>query len=261
VTSIAGADRQLERLMHAAGGPEAFLEDHAVIVTSDHSQAAVEERIRLDRAFADFSVANRSAARSVGAEVALSPAQRSAMVYVLDEDNRAEIAERTVEAVCALDGVDLAMRCADGEALVRSSRGELRFAPGGDLEDERGGRWSVEGDLTTLGAETQDGRFVSPEYPDALARTWSALQCPTAGDVLLSAAPGYEFVDWGGADHVGGGSHGSLHRSDSLGALLWCGTGPDSREARSQWSLRDVAPMVRAHFGVASGDRLEAKAD
>ena len=92
--------------------------------------------------------------------------------------------------------------------------------------------------------------MLSREYPDALARIWSALTCPTAGDVLLSAAPGYEFVDWGGADHVGGGSHGSLHRSDSLGALLWCGTGPDSRDAREQWTLRDVAPMCRSHFGV-----------
>ena len=71
----------------------------------------------------------------------------------------------------------------------------------------------------------------SPDYPDALARVWSALRCENAGDVLLSAAPGYEFVDWGGADHVGGGSHGSLHRTDSLGALLWCGTGPGSRDA------------------------------
>ena len=105
-----------------------------------------------------------------------------------------------------------------------------------------------------LRAELQDGRFLSTEYPDALARIWSALHCPNAGDVLLSAAPGFEFVDWGGSDHVGGGSHGSLHRSDSLGALLWCGTGPDSRAAREQWSLRDVAPMVRDHFGLGSGD-------
>jgi hypothetical protein len=250
VTSIAGADRQLERLMHAAGGPEAFLEDHAVIVTSDHSQAAVEERIRLDRAFEDFTVATRSAARSAGAEVALSPAQRSAMVYVLDEDHREDVIDRTVEAVCELEGVDLVLRCVDDEAIVRSSRGELRFAPDGDLEDDRGECWSVEGDLAALGAHTEDGRFVSPEYPDALCRIWSALQCPTAGEVLLSASPGYEFVDWGGADHVGGGSHGSLHRSDSLGVLLWCGTGPGSRDARTQWSLRDVAPMVCGHFGV-----------
>ena len=44
--------------------------------------------------------------------------------------------------------------------------------------------------------------------------------------MLLSAAPGYEFADWGGADHVGGGSHGSLHRSDSLGALVFAGVEP-----------------------------------
>jgi Type I phosphodiesterase / nucleotide pyrophosphatase len=254
VTSIAGADRQLERLMHAAGGPDAFLEDHAVIVTSDHSQAVVEERIRLDRAFADFDVATRSAARSAGAEVALSPAQRAAMIYALDSDRREEVIDRAVEAVGELEGVDLILRRRDGEAIIRSERGELRFAPGGELEDVRGGRWSVEGELAALGAEVADGRFTAPEYPDALARIWSALTCPTAGDVLLSAAPGYEFVDWGGADHVGGGSHGSLHRSDSLGALLWCGTGPSSRDVREQWSLRDVAPMVCEHFGVTCGD-------
>ncbi len=250
VTSIANADRQLERLMHAAGGPDAFLEEHAVIVTSDHSQAAVEARIRLDQAFEDFHVATPSAARSIGAEVALSPAQRSAMIYVLDEEHRETLTERSIEAVRELEGVDLVLSLEGGEAVVRSERGELRFAAGGDLQDARGLLWSVEGDLAALGASTPDGRFLSPDYPDSLARIWSALNCPTAGDVLLSAAPGYEFVDWGGADHVGGGSHGSLHRSDSLGALLWCGTGPSSRDAHEQWSLRDVAPMVRAHFGL-----------
>jgi hypothetical protein len=98
----------------------------------------------------------------------------------------------------------------------------------------------------------EDGKVRSLEYPAALTRIWSALCCPTAGDLLLSAAPGYEFVDWGGASHVGGGSHGSLHRSDSLGALLWCGTGPENRDARQQWSLTDVVPLVRDHFGVTA---------
>src|SRR3712207_5500324 len=41
VTSISAADRQIERVMHAAGGVDAFLEDHAVIVCSDHSQSKV----------------------------------------------------------------------------------------------------------------------------------------------------------------------------------------------------------------------------
>ncbi len=271
VTSIAAADRQLERLMHAAGGPEAFLDDYAVIVTSDHSQAPVEERIRLDQAFEEFEVAvPGGGSRSAPAEVALSPAQRSAMIYALDSEQREHLVARSVKAVRELDGIDLVLWLTgepgsgvsgggsngsrgtrQREAVVSSARGELRFAAGGEIEDPRGYRWSVEGDLGALGAEIRDGLFVSPDYPDALARVWSALHCETAGDVLLSAEPGYEFVDWGGADHVGGGSHGSLHRSDSLGALLWCGTGPDSSEYREQWSLRDVAPMVRAHFGLA----------
>jgi Type I phosphodiesterase / nucleotide pyrophosphatase len=253
VTSIAGADRQLERLMHAAGGPEAFLDQYAVIVASDHSQAAVEERIRLDRAFEEFDVATQSAASAIGAEVALSPAQRSAMVYALDEERSEQVIERSIEVATELEGVDLVLWLSGtnkDEGVVRSGRGELRFAPGDELQDELGHRWTVEGDPATLGLRTEDGRVWSPEYPAALPRIWSALKCPTAGDVLLSAAPGYEFVDWGGADHVGGGSHGSLHRSDSLGALMWCGTGPDSRQAREQWSLLDIAPMVREHFGI-----------
>jgi hypothetical protein len=252
VTSIAAADRQLERLMHAAGGPEAFFEDHAVIVTSDHSQTSVEERIRLDQAFAAFDVATPSASRSIGAELALSPAQRSAMIYALDQERRGQVIAKAISVAMALDGVDLVLWRSDaGEAVVQSPRGELRFTSGGDLLDVRGRLWSVEGDLEALDAQVEDGRFISAEYPDALARIWSALHCPTAGDVLLSAAPAYEFVDWGGSDHVGGGSHGSLHRSDSLGALLWCGTGPDARDAREQWCLQDIVPMIREHFGVS----------
>jgi predicted AlkP superfamily pyrophosphatase or phosphodiesterase len=254
VTSIAAADRQLERLMHAAGGPEAFLEQHAVIVASDHSQAAVEDRIRLDRAFADFDVATQSAASAIGAELALSPGQRSAMVYALDEERADQVLARAIEAAAQVEGVDLMLWLDSSnsyEAVVQTGRGELRFAPGGDLVDERGERWSIEGEPAALGLSIEDGLLRSVEYPAALSRIWSALHCPTAGDLLLSATPGYEFVDWGGADHVGGGSHGSLHRSDSLGALLWCGTGPGNREVRGQWLLQDIAPMVRAHFGVS----------
>jgi predicted AlkP superfamily pyrophosphatase or phosphodiesterase len=252
VTSLAAADRQLERLMHAGGGPDQFLADHAVIVASDHSQAAVEARIRLDEALEDFSIARPSAADDPEAEIAISPAQRYAMVYVLAQEHREEVLRRCVRAVRHLEGVDLVITMTGSdsrEAVVRGRAGELRFTAGGELLDDRGALWTVEGELAVLGARVGDARFECPEYPDALGRIWSALQCSTSGDVLLSAAPGYEFVDWGGSDHVGGGSHGSLHRCDSLGALIWCGTGPAASDARTQWSLADVTPMIRDHFG------------
>jgi hypothetical protein len=161
---------------------------------------------------------------------------------------------RIERTALALEGVDLLMRLTDhpdGEALVKSSRGELRFAPGGPLQDLTGARWSVEGEHAVLELQIEDGSVRSETYPDALGRVWSALRCRQAGEVLLSAKPGYEFLDWGRAHHVGGGSHGSLHANDSLGALLWAGEALPSAESQRQWSLRDVTPMVLDHFGVA----------
>jgi hypothetical protein len=255
VDSIAEADRQLMRVMDAGGGVERFLEDHAVIVLADHSHTIVERTVALHEAFADFAVLAPSGARRDEAEIAVCPAQRSAFVYVLVEEARAELLPRITGRSLEVEGVDLVMwrqGSGDGaEAVIASAdRGELRFAPGDGPVDRRGRRWSVEGNLGVVDGQVQDGRLVTPAYPDALGRTWAALSCPTSGDVALSCGPSYEFLDWGGQAHVGGGSHGSLHASDSLGALLFCGTGPGARGERDQWAIRDVASVVTAHFGV-----------
>ena len=136
------------------------------------------------------------------------------------------------------------------EGIIASpAHGELRFSPGGPLQDSRGAAWSVEGALASIDASVHDGRLATPAYPDALGRVWAALTCPTSGEVLLSAAPGYEFLDWGRQAHLGGGSHGSLHASDSLGALVVCGAELPRREP-GQWAIRDVARLVLEHFGL-----------
>ena len=256
VDSLAAADRQLMRLMNAAGGPDAFLDDHAIVVCSDHSQSLVEREIDLFRALDGFGVRAAQRARPGQDEVAVCPASRSAQVYVLDPEERRALVPRLERTLLALDGIDLVLRLTDhpdGEAVVRGMRDgevrELRFAPRGGLEDARGGGWSVEGDLGLLELNVDDGRVRSDIYPDALGRAWSALRCPTSGDLLASASPGYEFLDWGGAHHVGGGSHGSLHANDSLGSLIWCGTGP-AAASREQWALPDIAGLVCGHFGV-----------
>jgi hypothetical protein len=180
------------------------------------------------------------------------------MVYVLTEHRHQELRSDTIRRALQIDGVDLVMwleRDPYGEpqqaVVARPAVGELRFAPGGDIRDARRARWSLVGDISVISAELNSGILSTPVYPDALARVWSALLCETSGDVLLSAAPGYEFVDWGGAAHVGGGSHGSLHASDSLGALVLCGVEPPVG-VHPQWAIRDVAPIIERHFGVSS---------
>ncbi len=266
LSSIAQADLQLARVANAAGGLDAFLEDHAMIVMADHSQAPVTDVIWLQDELAELGVlgparpgrGERAAARGEDLEprIAVCPSQRAAMVYALHEAERDAMRASVVALAVALDGVDLVMwleRDAHDrprEAVVANrERGELRFAPEGPTRDTRGSRWHVSGATAALGAEVRDGVLLSPEYPDALARIWSALMCPTSGEVLLSATPGWEFADWGRQAHVGGGSHGSLHASDSLGALVIHGAElPDPQPA--QWAIRDVAALALSHFGL-----------
>jgi hypothetical protein len=257
VRSLAEADRQLQRVMDAAGGVEPFLEEHAVIVMADHSQARVEHALALQDELVQFDVLSPTrGSREAG--IAVCPSQRAAMVYVLAERRHEELRSEVVRRALQLDGVELALWLkldAHGEpvegTIVQPSVGELRFAPGGDVRDTRGGAWSLEGELAVLGASVRDGLISAPEHPDVLARAWSALTCPTSGEVLLSAAPGWEFQDWGGQAHVGGGSHGSLRAEDSLGALILCGVDLP-RKPPAQWSIRDVAPLVLGHFGLVA---------
>lgn len=263
VRSIALADIQLARVINAGGGVDRFLDEHAVIVMADHSQAPVSTTVSLQEHLSGYGVlapSARARARNGGQRptVAVCPSQRAAMVYVLDEDQRdralPELATRALEA----EGVELAMWMeldVHGEAreavVAGPEGGELRFCAGGDVEDFRGRAWSLEGDLALLGGHVRDGRFQAPDYPDALDRVWSALTCPTSGEVLLSAARGSEFVDLGGQAHVGGGSHGSLRAEDSMGALIVCGCEPSSMP--QQWAIRDAAALVSSHFGLVSG--------
>jgi Type I phosphodiesterase / nucleotide pyrophosphatase len=274
VRSIALADVQLARVMDAAGGVEEFLDKHAVIVMADHSQTPVIEGIALADQLAELGVlapgtrgdgrpgrashfrtgsGAGGGTRAEQSRIAVCPSQRAAMVYVLDGDEsdrlRPEVARRALE----VEGVELVMwlerdvHGAAAEGVIASpGHGEVRFCPGGDIEDLRARAWSVEGDLEVLDAQVRDGRLSTPDHPDALDRVWSALTCSTSGDVLLSVRPGREFVDLGGQAHAGGGSHGSLRGEDSLGALILCGV--DAGDEPEQWAIRDIAALVENHF-------------
>jgi predicted AlkP superfamily pyrophosphatase or phosphodiesterase len=67
------------------------------------------------------------------------------------------------------------------------------------------------------------------EYPLGRERVTAALQNPNAGEVLVSAADGWEFADLAGLHHAGGGSHGSLTMGDSEVPILGVGIDPPAR--------------------------------
>jgi predicted AlkP superfamily pyrophosphatase or phosphodiesterase len=270
VDSIAKADAMFTRLVDAGGGLEEFISKHAVVLTADHSQTPVEHALPLaDELAEDWAVLQPNTDRPEDAEIAVSPTSRAGGVYILDTGRRhAATHERVRIRLHDTRGVDLiawlasedgspALRQGVGlpapgtlEAVVERNGFEFRFHPGGRLRDLRGNGWAVRGEPEALDGDVTRGRFESNEFPDALSRLWSALTSPHAGDVLISAADGYECVDWGGISHTGGGSHGSLGRGDSLGPIVFVGCGPDRPDRNPQWALRDLAPAILAHFGI-----------
>jgi len=218
---LADADRAIGSLMDAAGGQDDFLERYAVVVCSDHGQTPVHHDVALEAAYADLSLFRRSGWERP--DVAVCASNRAGQVYRLPlcVESVRELAER-------LDGrpaIDVALFLEDGGAVARRDGEELGFR-------RVDGGWKLAGDAAVL------------DHPDGLARAWAALHNPNAGDVLVSAAGGYEFADLSGRSHAGGGSHGSLSAGDSEVPMLVVGL--DTVPA----GISDVTPAVLAHFGV-----------
>jgi hypothetical protein len=151
------------------------------------------------------------------------------------------------------------------EVVVAASNraGQVYLLPGAQVEPaELAGRLdgfaAVDVSLRREGEEViarRDGVDMPVEkleHPDAAWRARSALANPNAGELLVSAAEGWELVDLGGRHHAGGGSHGSLVAGDSIVPLLTIGLGAEVHR------ITDVAPAVIEHFGVAVPAAMEA---
>ena len=218
--------------------PDAFLDEHAVIVMSDHSQTTVEDRASTwPTRFADAARAQPTDAGPTEARARASARPRARPWSTCS--TRAAATSWWRGAVG--DPARARGRRPRGDAataarrVVRSAARRAALRPGRRLADLRGGAGASRATLAALGS-TLRRTVRAPSTPTRSAGSGPRWSCPHSGDVLASAQPGYEFVDWGGADHVGGGSHGSLHRGDSEGVLLLCGTG--ARPAREQWTIR-----------------------
>jgi len=253
IDSLLAADDAIGSLLEAAGGIDSFCDEHALILVSDHAQTAVSEPLPLaDMLAGDWRVLQPNSESGAGAEVAVGPTSRAGGIYLLLDERRRERAhERIRTRMRGEEGVDLVTWLDDGdEAVVARGARELRFRPGAQHSDLCGGRWDLDGDQSVLELSGRDGSIASERYPDALGRLWRSLRCPNAADIQVSLAEGWECVDWGGASHVEGGSHGSLAAGDSLCPLLLVGWPEDVAERHRQWTLRDVAGLVAEHFEV-----------
>jgi hypothetical protein len=229
--ALGRADAALGQLADAAGGLDELLDRYAIVVCSDHGQTHVDGALRLQEAFADLDVYPGGRRHDPNDyDVVVTASNRCGMIYRLDScrlDARA-LAVR-------LDGehrLDVVLFHEEGAAVARRDGEELIFRP-------ENGSWRIEGDEDVLDHAL---------YPDGLERAWHALACPNAGDVIVTAAEGFELADLGGRAHVGGGSHGSLGLADSTIPLVAAGF--DESPFSDRPAIIELAPLALAHFGI-----------
>jgi Type I phosphodiesterase / nucleotide pyrophosphatase len=231
LAALERADACLGALFDSAGGAAEFLERYAIVVCSDHGQSPVAREATLAEAYPDLSVyAGRRDGSPARHDLVVAASNRAGMVYRLPPCGATvrELARR-------LDGhswADLVLFRENGQAVARRGGGELRFMP-----DGKDG-WRLDGDEDVLDPE---------RYPDAVTRAWHALDCPRAGEILVSCGEGWEFRDLGGRSHAGGGSHGSLLAADSIVPVIAVGL-----DAALPHDLRttDLAPLALRQLGV-----------
>jgi hypothetical protein len=149
-------------------------------------------------------------------EAIVTASNRAGMVF--SDGDVAQLARR----LDGNPGVDVVLYREGEEAVARRDGEELRFTPDG-----------TSGDAAIL------------DHPQGLERAWAALANPNAGELIVSAAAGWEFADLAGRHHAGGGSHGSLLAGDSEVPMLTVGL------ETLPGSIVEVMPAALEHFGVA----------
>ena len=245
-------DAYVREMLEAGGGVDRALEEYAVLVISDHGHTPLlpEKRyVRLGGVLGERTVIGARARLRPTVGVLVVPNGRAALVYLGDEANRG----RVLEDLLGRRGVDLAAHEDAGWVVVRKPGRELRFRPGAGPKDPAGSPWELAGDTGTLDLRVSDGKLRYGDYPDALERLWGSVRAPRAGDVVLSASPGYTFGEVNGNFHKQS-DHGSLHAEDSNVFSIGLGLPAPRR-------ITDVAPTLLAHFGAGTAGGAKVAED
>lgn len=252
-------DEALGETFEAFGGMDRFLEETAVIITSDHGHCDILDSpaavIRLDQVLADFKQAALGAAWKAKDEIMICPNMRAAQIYV--QQPRPEIIELLASTLLTHPDVDQVIwhsrpTGGDGHYTVMSSRGRLTFsreASSNGATDEFGGEWSWSGEGTALGLSQDGGSLYFDQYPNAFERIAGVLDLDQSGEIWVTAKPGCEFEVPGGKAHVGGASHGALHALDSFSPVIVAGGGSPMRLPRAMRSV-DIAPLCMHILGI-----------
>lgn len=220
--SIEAVDKGIGRILSAFGSWEEALRENHIIVTGDHTQSFIGRHniVKLDKLLQNFRLAPGKFSFGRNPQLVVSANERMTIIDILD----CELAiSQVVSKLKTEQNIGLIMWKADNAYHTYNEGKELSFFKEGPLQDRYGVSWGYKGDLAAVGGHLKDTRINFGVYPDAFERIAAALDYGTEAKILLSATVGWEYSMPGAPIHPGGGSHGSLHSSDSVVPIISAG--------------------------------------
>lgn len=229
VKGIQKVDQQLQGVLNQYQSWDEALANNIWIILGDNGQAWVnknrdEALIDLRKLLGSYQIVKLSKGITPKDEIVLGVNERMSFIYTLDTE---KVPLEDLTRILQTDNrIDVIAINRNKSITVTSGihSGSLHFHPEGDFIDEYGQSWFLEGNLEILDLKITDKKIKYNDYPDALARLYAPFYSHDGDYIIVSAKPGYEFIGEGSPTHIGGASHGGLHKQDSLVSLIITGT-------------------------------------
>jgi len=229
IKGIEKVDKQLKSVLNEYPTWEDALHNNIWIILGDNGQAWInpkrdEALIDLRRILSFYKIPKLNKGITEHDEVVLAVNERMSFIYTLDPQNvPLEDLAKVLQKDVRIDVIALKL---DNSITVKSGvhPGQLTYHPDGDLVDQYGQSWSINGNHDILDLKVEGQKIKYGQYPDALARLYAPFFSHEGEYLIVSAKPGYEFIGEGSPTHVGGASHGGLHAEDSLVSMMISGT-------------------------------------
>jgi predicted AlkP superfamily pyrophosphatase or phosphodiesterase len=237
IKGIRKVDKQLQNILDCYDSWEKALKDNYWIIMGDNGQAPIhpdrnKALIDLRESLSSYQIMALKDGIKDRDEVVLAVNERMAFIYTLNPE-RATLLD-IAKTLQKDDRVDVIAWMENESVHVLSGvrQGRLIFKPNGPLVDEYGQSWDLAGDVGVLNLTVKNNKIFYDEYPDALARLYSSLTSHEGNYLVVSAKPGFEFIGESSPTHVGGASHGGLHKQDSLVPMIVTGTDSSPKHLR-----------------------------
>lgn len=250
-SGIEAADQKLQNLFNSYGSWEEALEDNVWMVMGDSGQTFIKSEkeaalVDLRKLLNDYTIHKISEPIQEEDQIVLGLNERMSFIYTLDESIGHEAIARQLQTDERIDTI--AWKEGNTVNVISGIRKEeLSFRPNGKFTDRYGQSWDIQGDPQALDLTINKNGLISyGDYPDALARLYSSFYSHKGSYIIANTKPGYEFIGEGSPTHVGGASHGSLHKDDSYFPIIVSGTNHEPKHLRmvdvKEWIMRILEP-------------------